>query len=84
MWTQSTDINNDGTVGCDDKLYQAEAVTYCENLSLSGRTDWRLPNIKQAYSLILFSGEDASSYQGTDTCGLTSFLDSKFDRVLVT
>ena len=80
VWTQSTDINQDGTVDYDDKLYQAEAVNYCDNLSLSGRTDWRLPNIKQAYSLILFSGKDASNYQGTDTSGLTLFLDSAFDR----
>ncbi len=80
LWTQSTDINQDGVVNYDDKRYQAEAVSYCESLSLSGRTDWRLPNIKQAYSLILFSGKDASNYQGTDTSELTLFLDKVFDR----
>jgi hypothetical protein len=67
-------------VNYDDKRYQTEAVSYCENLSLSERTDWRLPNIKQAYSLILFSGKDASNYQGTDTSELTLFLDKAFDR----
>ena len=80
VWTQSTDINQDGIVNYDDKRYQTEAVSYCENLSLSERTDWRLPNIKQAYSLILFSGKDASNYQGTDTSELTLFLDKAFDR----
>ncbi len=80
VWTQSTDINADGVVDYDDKLFQSQAVTYCEDLSHASRTDWRLPNIKEAYSLILFSGEDASSYQGTDTSGLTLFIDDKFDR----
>ncbi|MEH6346281.1 MAG: DUF1566 domain-containing protein [Bermanella sp.] len=80
IWTQGSDINEDGEVNYDDKLYQYEAVEYCQNLSLSDRTDWRLPNIKEAYSLILFSGQDASSYQGSDTSSLVLFLDEKFDR----
>jgi len=79
-WTQSSDINEDGEVNYDDKLYQSEAVEYCQNLSLSGNLNWRLPNIKEAYSLILFSGQDASSYQGSDTSSLILFLDEKFDR----
>ncbi len=79
IWQQSSDITDDGTVDYDDKLYQSDAVTYCDDLVLAGRDDWRLPDIKQAYSLILFSGKDASSYQGTDTSTLVPFLDSAFD-----
>ena len=79
IWQQSSDINNDGLLNYDDKLYQSEAVPHCENLSLAGRDDWRLPSIKEAYSLILFSGKDPSSYQGTDTSTLTPFLDRAFD-----
>jgi len=80
IWTQSSDINNDGVVNYDDKLYQSESVTYCQDLSLGGRDDWRLPTIKEAYSLILFSGKDPSGYQGTDTSSLVLFLDDIFDR----
>ena len=77
-WTQSTDINGSGAVDYNDKLYQSEAVTYCANLTTNGYT-WRLPNIKEAYSLILFSGEDASSYAGSNTSLLVPFIDSSFD-----
>jgi hypothetical protein len=76
---QSTDINSSGAVDYNDKLYQPEAVTYCANLGIGGYT-WRLPNIKEAYSLILFSGKDPSAYMGTDTSTLTPFIDSRFDR----
>ncbi|WOT04585.1 Lcl C-terminal domain-containing protein [Shewanella youngdeokensis] len=79
VWLQSSDLNADGVLDFDDKLYQTEAVTYCDTLSSAGRDDWRLPSIKEAYSLILFSGKDASNYQGTDTSELVPFIDPVFD-----
>lgn len=79
IWQQSSDVESDGDLDYDDKLLQADAANYCENLVLSGRSDWRLPSLKEMYSLILFSGIDASGYQGTDTSVLTPFLDSVFD-----
>jgi hypothetical protein len=62
-------------------MSQNSAVSYCESLSLGGYDDWRLPDIKTLYSLILFTGEDPSSYSGTDTSGLVPFIDSDFDWV---
>lgn len=81
IWMQSTDTDGVGIVDIDDKMTQSEAVTYCANLTTAGYT-WRLPNIKEAYSLIMFTGEDPSSYMGTDTSGLITFVDETyFDRV---
>ncbi|MFC1749621.1 DUF1566 domain-containing protein [Pseudomonadota bacterium] len=79
IWQQSSDLNDDGVLSYDDKRYQSEAVSHCNNLSFAGRDDWRLPNIKEAYSLIQFSGKDPSGYEGTDTSTLVPFIDSTFD-----
>jgi len=78
-WTQSTDTDGSGAVDYKDKYLQADAPAYCENLNLGGFSDWRLPSIKEAYSLIVFNGLDASSYLGTDTSTLTPFIDKTFD-----
>ncbi len=79
VWTQNADTDGSGSALADDKKTQSAAVTYCDGLELDGYSDWRLPDIKEAYSLILFSGEDPSSYSGTDTSTLTPFGDGKFD-----
>jgi len=39
--------------------------------------DWRLPSIKELYSLILFSGEDIDP-EATDTANLNPFVDTKY------
>lgn len=81
MWTQSSDLDGDGnTTDIDDKRSYDDAISYCSNLSLDGYDDWRLPDIKTLYSLIQFTGLDPSSYTGTDTSGLTTFLDSSFTK----
>jgi hypothetical protein len=87
VWQQSSDhvdssddtAGSDGVLNYDDKMFQADAITYCDELVLGGREDWRLPSIKETYSLILFSGKDASNYSGTNTSTLTPFLAEEFD-----
>ena len=79
MWTQSTDTNDDDAIDTDDKMTMVDAVAYCDDLSLGGHSDWRLPDIKTLYSLITFNGGDPSSYTGTDTSSLTPFIHSDFD-----
>lgn len=81
MWTQSSNLDGDGqNTDAGDKLSYDDAVAHCSNLSLDNYSDWRLPDIKTLYSLILFTGEDPSNYTGTDTSQLVTFLDSSFDK----
>lgn len=42
-------------------LTYAEALEKVKSFKLAHHTDWRIPTIKEAYSLMLFSGVDASS-----------------------
>lgn len=39
-----------------EKITYEEAFTKAENSALGGHTDWRVPTIKELYSLILFTG----------------------------
>jgi len=57
-----------------------EAVQKVKTFSLSGQRDWRLPSIKELYSLALFSGVDASSRNMSSVPpGATPFIDCVFD-----
>lgn len=78
MWQQSPDLNGDGSIDTSDKLTYEVAVSYCENLTLAGHTDWWLPDIKQLYSLIDFSGTDPSGINGADTSNLVPFIDTNY------
>lgn len=77
MWQQSPDTDGDGDIDAEDKLTYDEACSYCDNLTLAGYDDWRLPDIKTLYSLIDFSGTDPSGYEG-DTSGLVPFIDTDY------
>ena len=75
MWQQSADINGDGMIDAADKLTYIEALAYADTLVLAGYDDWRLPDIKTLYSLILFSGLDVS---GPNPTTLKPFLDTDY------
>lgn len=73
MWSQSPDLNGDGTIDIEDKLTYEEALASAETFALGGYDDWRLPTIKELYSLIDFSGLDPSGPAASD---LVPFIDT--------
>ncbi|MBM4046370.1 MAG: DUF1566 domain-containing protein, partial [Planctomycetes bacterium] len=56
MWQKSPDRNGDGIINYGDKLYFDVALAGASSFRLAGYNDWRLPTIKELYSLIMFSG----------------------------
>ena len=80
IWQRVPETNNDGTFTHADKLTFEEAVAQPAKLNAAkfgGFSDWRLPQIKEIYSLFDSRGTDPSGMQGTDTSGLRPFLDAK-------
>jgi hypothetical protein len=56
-----------------------EAIERLKTFNLSRRTDWRIPTIKELYSLILFRGVDVSSQEMSRLpAGAIPFLDTDF------
>lgn len=60
-----------------EKMTYDEAVTKANAFDLAGYTDWRLPTIKELYSLIKFTGIDPSGFDGNIE-GLVPFIDTDY------
>ncbi|MCB9450024.1 MAG: DUF1566 domain-containing protein [Anaerolineaceae bacterium] len=58
------------------KMTFAQAEQGAATFNLAGYMDWRLPTIKELYSLILFDGTDASTCSGT--CSTIPFIDARY------
>jgi len=78
MWSKTPDMDGDGDIDYADKMSYDEAIAGAASFNLAGYTDWRLPSIKEMYSLILFSGKDPSGYEGTSTEDLVPFLNTDY------
>ena len=79
-WQRNADTNGDGVLSHSDKLTLAQARALPAKLNAArfgGFSDWRLPTIKELYSLILFSGVDVG-LNITDTSRQTPFIDTRY------
>ncbi len=77
-WQWSPDVNNDGIINADDGLAWTQLFDYAQSLNATnfgGYNDWRVPTIKELYSLIDFRGIDPKIIS-TTADGLTPFLDT--------
>lgn len=80
-WERSPETTGDGSLTKADKLTYSNALAHCAAHSAAnyqGYNDWRLPTIKELYSLIDFRGADPSGFTGTDTSSLTPFIDTAY------
>lgn len=51
----------------NDRLQYADALAYCESLELADKDDWRVPSLKELYSLADFRGELLTPEEGEPT-----------------
>jgi hypothetical protein len=69
MWQSSSDTDGKDGIDDDDKMTKDEADTYCSDLTYGTYSDWRLPTVKEQYSIYLMSGQDISGITGATSNG---------------
>lgn len=76
IWAPSIDTNGDGSVRATDKMDFDQAAAYAKASRVAGKSDWRVPSIKELYSLMHFDGQDPSGLNGAGSFDLMPFIDN--------
>jgi len=58
IWEKTPDRNGDGVINNYDKITYKESLAGASSCRTGGYTDWRLPSIKELYSLIMYYGAE--------------------------
>lgn len=79
-WMRSPNTNNTPPAKPDRMTFAAIPawVASVNSINYGGHNDWRLPTIKELYSLFDCRGTDPGGYQGSDTSVLTPFIDTNY------
>jgi hypothetical protein len=77
IWTQTLDLNKDGEINSLDQMTVGEALASSKNIKIGGFEDWRIPTLKEAYSLINFEGVDVGISSELPTAP-KPFIDNNF------
>ena len=80
IWQRSPDTDGNGMLNRADKLTLTQAQALPAKLNAArfgGYSDWRLPTIKELYSLIIFSGLDPSG-PSSEAARMAPFIDTRF------
>ncbi len=57
VWQDNQDV-------AKNDMMQKEAIAYCQNLKLDGFEDWRLPTLKEAYTIVDMTQERPALKKG--------------------
>lgn len=80
MWMRAPNTTLTPPVRTDKKT-MSEGIAWVATVNAAnygGFSDWRMPTMKELYSLMNFKGTDPSSYNGSDLSVLTPFIDTNY------
>jgi len=77
MWEKTSDKNGDGVINYYDKKTYADALADASFCTTGGYNDWRLPTIKEIYSLVMSYGAEPNP-TATSQGAAVPYIDTNF------